>query len=179
MTIRVATLDDAEAVAAIYAPYVRETTISFERVPPDAGEMRERMRHTLARHPWFVCEESGRLLGFAYGAPHRARDAYQWSADVSVYVAQGAYRRGIGRSLYGELLAALARQGLVQAFAGIALPNERSVGLHESLGFTPVGIYRNVGFKLGRWCDVGWWSRQLAPLPAVPTPPVPWPDLQG
>ncbi|HUR32873.1 MAG TPA: arsinothricin resistance N-acetyltransferase ArsN1 family B [Vicinamibacterales bacterium] len=170
--IRTAALADAARVAGIYHPYVADTPISFEVSPPAEAEMRERMRVVLERLPWLVHELDGEVAGYAYAAPHRTREAYQWSVDVAVYVHQDFHRRGIGRELYLTLFAKLIRQGYVNAYAGITLPNEKSVGLHESLGFTPVGVYRNVGYKQGAWLDVGWWHLQLQPLPSVPAPPL-------
>ena len=170
--IRLATEDDAEAVAAIYRPYVESTVISFETEAPTADEMQGRMRGVLARFPWLIFEEGGRPVGYAYASPHHVRAAYQWAVDTAVYIDRAFHRKGVGRRLYGALFPMLVRQGLVHAYAGITLPNASSVGLHEALGFVPVGIYRNVGFKLGRWHDVGWWSLALRPLPASPAPPV-------
>jgi len=113
-----------------------------------------------ASHAWLVAEVDGALAGYAYGSPHRTRAAYASSCDVAVYVDPAHARQGIGRALYGELLARLAAD-YHAAFAGIALPNAASVGLHEAMGFTPVGIYREVGWKMGGWRDVGWWQRLL------------------
>ena len=170
--IRLATLDDAWAVAEIYRPYVEATVISFEVVPPAPDEMRSRIGETLARFPWLVCEEDGAVVGYAYASAHQGRAAYAWSANVAVYVNQRFHRHGVGRRLYGALFSLLVRQGFVNAYAGITLPNEKSVGLHEAMGFTPVGVYRNVGYKFGQWRDVGWWSLELRPLPPSPPPPV-------
>jgi phosphinothricin acetyltransferase len=159
--IRTARPDDGAALAAIYRPYVLDTAISFEDVPPTPVEMSERIAGTLATCPFLVFEEEDGVLGYAYAGPHRARPAYRWSVDVTVYAAPNAHRRGLGRALYTELLEQLTRQGFHAAFAGIALPNEKSVGLHEALGFHHLGTYREVGFKFGRWHDVGWWRRSL------------------
>jgi len=152
---------DAAAFAAIYAPYVSDSVISFELEPPSAEEMAERIRAGTATHPWLVFEEGGKVLGFAYGGQHHHRAAYRWSADVTVYVARGMHRRGIGRALYTALFELLRRQGFRVLCAGVTLPNDGSVGLHESLGFELVGVYRNVGWKDGRWHDVGWWQLDL------------------
>jgi L-amino acid N-acyltransferase YncA len=161
VSVRLAEADDAPQIAAIYAPLVRETVVSFETDPPDDGEMAERILTTLPTYPWLVCESSDEILGYAYASAHRTRDAYQWSVDVSVYV-HGEHRRsGVGRGLYESLFALLWRQGFYNAYAGIALPNPASVGLHESLGFEEVGVYRSVGYKNGAWRDVGWWHRRL------------------
>jgi L-amino acid N-acyltransferase YncA len=168
---RLATADDAPAIAAIYRPVVEATAISFEIRAPDDDEMRGRILETLATHPWLVLERDGRVAGFAYASRHRARPAYQWSVDTSVYVADEYRRLGLGRDLYVTLFAILVAQGFVNAYAGIALPNPASVAFHERLGFESVGIYRNVGYKLDAWRDVGWWQRPLAMAPGVPSPP--------
>ena len=175
--IRLACADDAAQVQAIYAPVVRDTAISFEVDPPDVSEMGRRIRGTLTRLPWLACERDGEVLGFAYAARHRERAAYRWSVDVSVYVDQQARRAGVGRGLYVSLLALLARQQFAAAHAGITLPNPASVGLHQALGFVPVGVYRAVGFKLGAWWDVGWWQRRLGEPAVPPAPLVDLPDL--
>jgi phosphinothricin acetyltransferase len=170
-TIRVACPEDADAILAIYTPIVRETAISFEVEPPTYVEMHERIATTLRRLPWLVCERQGEVLGYVYASPHRARAAYQWSVDVSVYIQAKARRTGMGRALYHALFQLLSLQGFYQCFAGITLPNPASVGLHEALGFQPVGVYQAVGYKLGGWHDVGWWQRALQPRPSLPTPP--------
>jgi L-amino acid N-acyltransferase YncA len=162
---------DAAACAAIYAPVVRDTVISFELVPPDAAELARRIERTSDTHPWLVACEGEEMLGYAYGSPHRERAAYQWAADVSVYVGTEHRRRGIGRALYEVLFGLLARQGFYIACAGVTLPNDASVGLHESLGFVPVGVYSDIGFKFGAWHDVGWWQLQLIPAARMPAAP--------
>jgi len=162
MSIRVATPLDADAVAAIYAPVVLETPISFELEPPTVDEMRRRIVATLERFPWLVSVDAyGQVDGYAYAGKHRERAAYQWSVDTTVYVRDGSRGQGVGTRLYRQLFECLAELGYFQAFAGITLPNAASVGLHESVGFTPIGVYRNVGFKCGAWRDVGWWQRPL------------------
>jgi len=171
--IRAARLEDAGQIREIYAPNVTEAFISFEAEPPTAGEMRERIAKTLATHPWLVHDEGGRILGYAYASKHRERAAYQWSADVSCYVRPEARGRGIGKALYTELLRRLEAQGFRNAYAGIALPNDASVRLHESVGFKPIGVYRGVGFKQGAWRDVGWWGVQLGAPESNPAPPRP------
>jgi phosphinothricin acetyltransferase len=172
--IRLATAADAGAIARIYAPIVEGTVISFETVPPTAAEMERRVTSVLAHAPWLVCarDDESEILGFAYASKHRDRAAYLWSVDVSVYVQEQSRRFGVGRALYTSLLALLRRQGFFAAHAGIALPNPGSVGLHEALGFRPVGIYPMVGYKLGAWHDVGWWQLPLQTHAANPTPPL-------
>lgn len=156
MQIRLAEESDAEAVRAIYAPVVASTAISFELEPPTREEMAARIREIGAFYPFLVTDG-----GYAYASQHSARAAYRFAVNVSVYVAEGARGRGLGRTLYQRLFAIARAQGFYAACAGISLPNEASVRLHESLGFVPVGVYREVGYKLGRWHDVGWWQRSL------------------
>ena len=170
-SIRLARPDDAAALRDIYAPVVTETIISFEGEPPTEEEMRRRIEDTLPTHPWLVCERDGEIAGYTYASPHSGRAAYRWSVDVSVYVHQNHRRKGVGRGLYESLFAILDFQGFVNAYAGIALPNEASVALHESLGFEPVGVYEGVGYKHGAWRDVGWWQLQLRDAPDDPEPP--------
>lgn len=179
ITIRSACEADAAAIRAIYAPIVRETFISFETEVPGEDEMRERIQRTVAQYPWLVADDGGTVAGYAYAGTHRTRSAYQWAVDVSAYVHPEAQRRGIGSGLYTALFALLAQQGYVNAYAGIALPNPASVGLHESLGFAPVGVYRKVGYKLGAWHDVGWWGLALQAPPDDPAPPRPVAAIAG
>ena len=169
--IRLATPHDAPGVHAIYAPVVRETVISFELEPPTVDGMAKRIGEVVERMPWLVCEYRGEILGYTYASPHRVRAAYQWSVDVSVYIHAPARRSGVGRGLYRSLFALLVLQGFYQAYAGITLPNPASVGLHELLGFEPVGVYRAVGYKLGAWHDVGWWQLALQARAPAPEPP--------
>jgi phosphinothricin acetyltransferase len=169
-TIRLATTDYAGQVQAIYAPYCH-TPISFELEPPSVEEMRARMVKVLGQYPWLLWEDGGEILGYAYASQHRERPAYCWSVDTSVYVRQERQRRGVGRALYTALLAVLPLQGYVNAYAGVTLPNPASVGLHEAMGFRPVGVYGQVGFKCGAWYDVAWFQRPLQPRPDEPPPP--------
>jgi L-amino acid N-acyltransferase YncA len=166
---------DAAACAAIYAPGVRDGFASFEEEAPDAAELTRRITAAERTHAWLVAEEDGTVAGFAYAGPHRARAAYRWAADVSVYVAAGHQGQGVGRALYDALLGLLRRQRLLVACAGIALPNDASVRLHEGLGFRPVARYEAIGYKAGAWRDVGWWQLDLAPRgdgpPAEPLGP--------
>jgi phosphinothricin acetyltransferase len=170
-TIRLASSVDAEAMARIYAPHVAGSATSFETEVPDGPELARRIADAFAAHAWLAFEEDGRVAGYAYGSKHRVRAAYQWSTEVSVYVAESHRRRRIGQALYTSLFRILAAQGYVNAYAGITLPNEASVALHESVGFQPVGVYRRIGYKLGAWHDVGWWQLALQPHPSAPAPP--------
>jgi len=174
MQIRPARPDeDAEAVAAIYRPVVEGTRTSFEEAAPTPDEMARRMTHTLQSLPWLVAEDTqGVLRGYVYASPYAERASYRWSVTTTVYVHADARRLGVGRQLYRALFEALVPLGYRQAYAGITLPNDASVGLHEALGFVPVGVYRDVGFKLGAWADVGWWQRPLRPGDATPPGPL-------
>ena len=167
---------DGAACAAIYAPFVAASAVSFEDVPPDGADFARRIEATSARYPWLVAEEAGELAGFAYASPHRDRAAYRWAAEAAVYVGESHRGRGVGKRLYAALFALLAEQGIRTVCAGVTLPNPASVALHESLGFEPVGVYRRIGYKQGRWHDVGWWQLELPAdaedPPREPGPPV-------
>jgi L-amino acid N-acyltransferase YncA len=159
--IRRATSADAGACAEIYSRYVTHNWVSFEIEPPSEGEMARRIASYGASHGWLVAEIDGAVAGYAYASPHRAREAYSKSADVAVYVGAAFARKGIGGELYDALFLRLKERNIHAVFAGIALPNDASIALHEAKGFTPVGIYREVGWKMGGWRDVGWWQRLL------------------
>jgi phosphinothricin acetyltransferase len=159
--IRTVRPDDAYGIAEIYRPIVETTTISFEEVAPGEREIAQRIAHVTQAYPWLVAECDGRLAGYAYASRHRDRAAYRYSVDVSVYVAAGARRSGIASKLYAGLFADLTRLGFHRAFAGVALPNDASIALHERFGFEPVGVYKEVGWKFGRWLDVAWWQKAL------------------
>ena len=162
MRVRDATADDAAACAAVYAPYVTGTATTFELEPPSAEQLAQRIAAAQARHAWLVLEDDGRVVGYAYGGPYKERAAYRWACEVSVYLEPGRRRTGAGRLLYEELFARLAARGLRTAVAGLTLPNPASEGLHAALGFEPVGTYRAIGWKAGRWHDVAWLQRRLS-----------------
>ncbi|MEA2193468.1 MAG: hypothetical protein QOI73_3589 [Solirubrobacteraceae bacterium] len=154
---------DAASCASIYAPYVDDSAISFEEIAPDAAQMEVRIAAATLTHPWLVLEQGGEVTAFAYAGQHRTRAAYRWAAEVGIYVGPAHQRRGAGRRLYEALLDLLRRQNLRIACAGITLPNDASVGLHRALGFEPVGVQHEIGFKHGAWHDVSWWQLALAP----------------
>jgi len=170
--IRSVNLADVPAIQAIYERFVTDTAISFETEMPDMAEIRRRIEAQGDRYPWLVFETDRRVAGYAYASAHRTREAYRWSVDVSVYVSPEFHRRGIGSALYTSLLDLLRRQGFVNAYAGITLPNESSVALHESLGFTRIGTYRGVGFKFDRWHDVLWLHLRLINDSMAPPEPL-------
>jgi L-amino acid N-acyltransferase YncA len=165
---------DGSACAAVYAPYVLDSAVSFEEQAPDAAEMAERIGRVADRYPWLIAEQDGTACGYAYATEHRPRAAYRWAAEVTVYIAAQHQRRGIGRVLYDTLFELLVRQRIQVAVAGITLPNDASVGLHEACGFKPVGVYPRIGWKAGAWWDVGWWELELTAPEAGP-PPEPGP----
>ena len=170
--LRLVEPDDAAQIAAIYGPFCLERAISFETAAPDEATVRERICTVGERYPWLVAvSETGDVTGYAYASKHRERAAYRWSVDFTVYLAPAAKGRGIGTELYRALVKICRYLGYYRAFAGITLPNEASVRLHEKIGFQPIGIYRRVGFKLGKWHDVGWWSLDLLAEEGLPSEP--------
>jgi L-amino acid N-acyltransferase YncA len=170
--LRLAVPGDGAQIAAIYRPFCLETAVSFETLAPNEATMRERISAAAERYPWLVAVSgTGEVLGYAYAGKHRERAAYRWSVDFTAYLAPAARGHGIGTALYAALVALCQTLGYYRAFAGITLPNEPSVGLHEKIGFRPIGIYRRVGFKLGQWHDVGWWSLDLLPEVDAPSEP--------
>lgn len=174
MEIRDATNDDAAACAAVYAPYVRDTAITFELEPaPTAADFARRIAKAQEQHAWLVVtDDDGRVFGYAYGGPYKERAAYRWACEVSVYLEPAGRRTGAGRALYDALFARLAARGFLTAVAGMTQPNPASEGLHRAMGFTPVGTYRRIGFKNGAWHDVTWLQKDLVtPLPAHPPEP--------
>jgi phosphinothricin acetyltransferase len=161
--VRDATEDDAGACAAIYAPYVTDSAVTFEYEPPSATEMARRITAAQRAHAWLVLEEEGRVVGYAYAGPFKERAAYRWSCEVSVYLEAGRRRSGRGRLLYEALFARLAERGFRTLVAVMTLPNDASEGLHRALGFEPVGTLRRVGWKHGQWRDVAYAQRSIGP----------------
>ena len=177
--IRLAGEADMSAIQAIYAPFVKDTNVSFEYEVPSVKELDERVRATLVYAPWLVYERDGHVAGYAYAGHHRSRTAYQWSVELSVYVGKTFRRKGIARALYTSLVALLRLQGFYNAYIGIALPNPGSVAFHERFGFKPVGVYHGVGYKHGTWGDVGWWEMAIQPKTEHPLPPVSLTEAQA
>jgi len=177
--IRLATADDAAQIAAIYRPFCLDSCVSFETEAPDGAEMAARIERINRRYAWLVDAEAGVVRGYAYASPHRERAAYRWAVEVTAYVHDGHRGRGVGRALYTDLFGRLRQQGLFKAYAGILVPNPGSQAFHESMGFTLVGIYRKIGYKLGAWRDVGWWQLALQPQTDSPADPRPPSHLQG
>lgn len=176
INVRVASAADAEAIQAIYAPMVLGTAISFEELPPSVEEMRGRILAPLETYPYLVAEQEGAVIGYAYASQHRARAAYRWAVDVTVYIAESARRKGVGRPLYEALLPILKGIGYRSVYAGIALPNESSVGLHERIGFRHIGTFPQVGYKHGAWHDVGYWLLDQGDRSVLPLEPIRFPE---
>ena len=164
-TIRPARLADAAALLAIYRPFVTDSAVSFELVPPPVAEFEERMKKALESWAWLVAENDEGPVGYAYATSHRPRGAYRWAVETSAYVHAGHRGQGLGKRLYRELLPILTDKGYCTAYAGIALPNDASVALHRAVGFTPVGVFERAGWKFGRWHDVSWWQLALRDRP--------------
>lgn len=176
-TIRIASTDDAEPILRIYAPYIENTSYTFETEVPTIDSFKERISSYLQNWPWLVCEIDGVIAGYAYGARHRERVAYQWSVESSVYVHDDHQQRSVGRALYIALINILRLQGFRNLYAVINLPNDKSVSFHERLGFEYFATYKNVGYKLGRWKNVGWWQLQLNAYSMEPEPPVKFSEI--
>jgi phosphinothricin acetyltransferase len=172
-TLRLATPADASGCLAIYRPFVETSHTTFETEVPSVEEFARRIAATLEARPWIVAEQDGRVAGYAYASPIKDRIAYQWSVEVAIYVASDMRGRGVGRALYEALFRCLAGQGFVNAIGIIALPNDASIALHESLGFEKISHLKQIGFKLGKWHDSGWWQKRLMSLPTNPSSPRP------
>ncbi|MBB5142102.1 GNAT family N-acetyltransferase [Desulfovibrio intestinalis] len=167
--IRFATPADSRKLLKIYAQYMT-TPITFECVLPSEQEFSERITHISGSYPYLVCEEDGQITGYAYAHRHMEREAYQWNAELSVYLDMDATSKGLGKRLYGVLMSILALQEIRNVYGCVTLPNARSEALHKSLGFRTVGVYSNAGYKNGKWHDVGWFEKSIATYDSPPNP---------
>jgi phosphinothricin acetyltransferase len=165
LLIRDATVEDATSLLAIYRPFVTDTAVSFELEPPSIEEFSQRIQTAQSKWAWLVSEQRGRITGYAYASSFRQRAAYQWSVEVSAYLAPACRGQGVGRALYLRLMSILVANGYCTAYAGITLPNDASVGFHQAMGFSAVGVFRRAGRKFGAWHDVSWWQRKLRDEP--------------
>ena len=177
MIIRIATQQDASSILDIYQPYIEDTSFTFETEVPSVSDFQKRIEDYLLKWPWVVCEDNGRIAGYAYGAKHRERKGYQWCVESSIYIHDDYLKRGVGKALYESLLKILEKQGYRNVYAVINLPNERSVQFHEKCGFSFFALYPNVGYKLGQWKNVGWWQINLNEYNLEPEPPIKFSDL--
>lgn len=160
-SIRAATPEDAPRLLEIYRPIVEETAISFELSPPSVESFAAKISAIVTSHAWLVLEENADILGYAYASLHRERAAYRHAVETSVYVHPAHYGKGVGRQVYEALFQALDPEQFHNAYAGISLPNDGSIALHKMMGFTPIGVFREIGYKFGRWHDVSWWQRGI------------------
>jgi phosphinothricin acetyltransferase len=177
MLLRPARMEDGAALCAIYRPYVMETAITFICKEPTAESFSEKIKSLIPQYPFIVCEENGKALGYAYASALRPHDAYQWDAELSVYVDRNLHGRGIGRKLYAALLELLKVQGYQTVYGVISLPNEKSLALHAAFGFETLGVFPKSGHKLGRWHDIIWLQKTLGEFPENPVPPTPFSKL--
>lgn len=183
--IRIATPQDGAALAQIYAPYVMQTAITFSNTAPTAQQFSEQISQTLCTHPFLVAEQNGTPIGYAYAAPLRQREAYQWSVETSIYIRQDCKQSGLGRLLYHTLEHLLAAQGICSLYACIATSADAqdpyltpaSIHFHERMGYRQVGTFTNCGSKFGRWYGVIWMEKSIAPHQPSPTPTIPFPQL--
>ena len=175
MPIRFAGVEDSRACLQIYSQYI-DTPITFEYTLPDVSAFSDRIRQVTAIYPWLVYEENGQIWGYTYAHRQMEREAYQWNAELTVYLDQRYTSRGIGKQLYSVLLTLLKHMGIQTVYAGVTLPNEKSVGLHKSLGFRMTGIYYRTGYKCGKWHDVAWFEKALSVGYPTPQPILPLPE---
>lgn len=173
MTIRtVLPAEDTAQILEIYSPIVTHGSATFEEVVPTLADMQARIQKISAFFPWYVVMDGDRLLGYAYAGAHHERASYRWSVNVSVYLRPDMHRQGLGKLLYQTLFTQLRKQNFFRAYAGITMENKVSIAMHERLGFKPAALYQKVGYKLGRWHDVGWWELELQPVVSPPPEPV-------
>ena len=177
IVIRLATIDDAEGILAIYAPYITDTSFTFETEVPLLKDFQQRISDYLVSWPWLVCEINGVIAGYAYGAKHRERVAYQWCVESSIYVHDDFLKQQVGKALYEALIEIVKRQGYRNVYAVINLPNDRSVKFHENCGFKYFATYEKVGYKLGKWKNVGWWQLIINEYTMEPEPPLKFSEL--
>jgi L-amino acid N-acyltransferase YncA len=175
--IRLAKTDDAEGILAIYAPYISNTSFTFETEVPSKTDFQKRISDYLINWPWLVCEIDGIIAGYAYGAKYRERTAYQWCVESSIYIHDDFQKQNIGKALYTALIEILKQQGYRNVYAVINLPNDKSVRFHESCGFTYFATYENVGYKLGKWKNVGWWQLVINEFGMEPKAPIKFSEL--
>lgn len=169
--IRMATLEDAEAILRIYEPYILETAITFEYDPVPVEVFRKRMEGVLSQFPWLVYERDGIILGYAYCARFKERAAFNWDCECSVYIDPKAHRQGVATALYNKLFELVKQQGYYTIYALITYHHESSMELHKKFGFTEVGVYEKTGYKFGQWWDLLVMERRLREPDPSPVPP--------
>jgi len=177
LEVRLADIQDSQQILNIYSPSILTASISFETEVPSIQEMQNRIETILQKFPWIVCEVDGKIAGYAYASKHREREAYQWSCECTIYMHDDFKRKGIGKELYQLLFEILKWQGFRNIYAGITLPNEASITVHEKCGFRHFATYENIGYKFGKWHSVGWWKLQINDYDLKPSPPLKLPEL--
>lgn len=178
-TIRPALSSDASSILDIYAPFILNTTVSFETEVPTIENFSQRIITNQESWPWLVYESDGFIAGYAYASKHRERAAYQWCVESSVYVNDHFQQKGIATKLYQTLFQILKFQGCRNVYAGITLPNEKSIHFHEKMGFNKIADYRNIGYKLNRWNTVRWYELQLNNFRDAPAPFIKWNQIEA
>lgn len=177
--VRLATINDTRQIREIYAPSILGAATSFETEVPSAEEMQSRIETILKKYPWIVCAVDEKIAGYVYASKHRDREAYQWSCECSIYMNNDFKGKGIGKELYQLLFQILKLQGFRNVYAGISLPNEASVHIHEKCGFKHFATYENIGYKFGNWHTVGWWKLQINDYDLQPPPPLKLSELSS
>lgn len=177
LSLRLATVGDAGAILDIYSHYINNTAVTFEQAVPSAEEFHARLLGIMAQYPILVCEDGGRVIGYAYGSRHQSRAAYCYSAELSVYLRPQYVRLGIGRVLCKALIELMKTQNVQTVYSAVSLPNDASCAMHEALGFTRAGLWRNTGRKLGRWIDIAWYELAIGDYPDVPAPVIPFDEI--
>ena len=177
--IRSALSSDASSILDIYAPYIANTAVSFETEVPAVEDFMQRIMRNQESCPWLVYESDGLIAGYAYASKHRDRAAYQWSLESSVYVNEGFHQQGIATKLYQTLFQILKYQGCRNLYAGITLPNEKSVNFHQKMGFNKIADYKNIGYKFNSWHTVGWYELQLNDYSDAPAPFIKWSQIES
>lgn len=170
--IRNGTLEDTAELLDIYNYYVKHTSFTFDVKEPTFEEYRKKISDISNVYPWIVCELDNKIVGFAYASAHKPRCAYDWSADATIYLKSDVQSKGIGAKLYEVLFDQLKKQNIYNVYAGITVPNEKSIALHKKFGFEKIAVYKNVGFKLGKWSDVAWYHLQLIEITNNPPEPL-------
>lgn len=177
--IRAAKPSDAASILEIYSPYILDTAITFETEIPSLENIEHRIITYQESWPWLVYESGGVIAGYAYVTKHRERTAYQWCVESSVYVRDRFQQKGIAKDLYAALFAIVKYQGCRNVYAGITLPNEKSVSFHKKFGFSKIAEYKNIGYKLGKWNTVSWWELQVNDYSDEPKAPVKFSDMDS
>ncbi len=177
ITYRIATVNDAEEILKIYAPYVESTAVTFEFDVPSLDEFRQRIASVLEHDPYLVAVSDGRILGYAYASAYRSRAGFTWTPELSVYVKQGYQGQGIGTHLYAALLDLLRLQGYQNVCSVLSWPNPGSEKLHQHFGFRFAGLQKKCGYKNGAWRDVAIFERRLGDYPVPPVQPLPFSEL--